>query len=120
MSSYYLRCRNGKSMLSFGCDKEADSDDVLSAFEPRGKSGGGRAKFPRSSRTNLCRCEGPLGRDGTPFPHRVTHPFCDHHPLGPYNQSRRLLIDGTGTTALCRTTQRLSVRTRRAGGKSRA
>jgi hypothetical protein len=25
---------------------------------------------------------------GVHFPHRVTHPFCDQHPRGHYNQAR--------------------------------
>lgn len=36
----------------------------------------------------LCNCNGPDMTKGEHFPHRVTHPYCDHHPLGFYNQAR--------------------------------
>jgi len=51
---------------------------------------GWRLEARTYNKRNLCHCEGPqLSQElGKSFPHRVTHPYCDHHPMGFYNQAR--------------------------------
>lgn len=53
---------------------------------------GWRVEERAYNKRGLCRCGGPVGRDG-PIPHRTSHPLCDHHPNGPANQMRRAGAD---------------------------
>jgi len=55
-----------------------------------GSTKGWRYEARAYNKSNLCRCSGPeLAQElGKNFPHRTTHPYCDHHPHGPYNQAR--------------------------------
>jgi len=42
------------------------------------------------NRRNLCRCSGPeaVQENGKNFPHSKSHPLCEQHPHGIYNQAR--------------------------------
>jgi hypothetical protein len=96
MSTYSLRCRNA------ACRHRRVSathpDDYVRA--PRCPACGGchgwRIEQRAYNRRGLCHCDGPLGNHG-PFPHRTSHPLCDQHPRGAYNQLRRA---GVGDDAM--------------------
>lgn len=55
-----------------------------------GADNGWRYEDRAYNRRNLCTCSGPEASQelGKNFPHRTTHPLCDHHPHGFYNQAR--------------------------------
>jgi hypothetical protein len=66
-------------------------DDMQTEACPScGQSKGWRGEGRQYNRRGLCNCEGPqlVQQHGKHFPHRVTHPYCDHHPMGFYNQAR--------------------------------
>lgn len=51
---------------------------------------GWRTESRAYNKRNLCRCSGPLNLEtAMTFPHKATHPLCDRHPLGYYNQAKR-------------------------------
>ncbi len=45
------------------------------------------------NKRGLCNCDGPLSAHGQHFPHNTTHPECDQHPRGFYNQAKRRGVD---------------------------
>jgi hypothetical protein len=53
-----------------------------------GARAGWRIEQRAYNKRGLCRCAGPDMAFGRSFPHRTTHPLCDHHPHGYYNQAR--------------------------------
>jgi len=55
---------------------------------------GWRIESRAYSKRNLCHCGGAVGQEsGYAYPHKITHPFCIHHPCGIYNQARRQGIE---------------------------
>jgi hypothetical protein len=48
------------------------------------------------NKKDLCYCGGPINpRTAMPYPHKKTHPMCNCHPLGYYNQAKaRGIKDG--------------------------
>lgn len=55
-----------------------------------GHTKGWRIEQRAYNQRNLCTCSGPeIGQEhGKYYPHQKTHPLCDHHPHGIYNQAR--------------------------------
>lgn len=89
MTTYSLRCRNS------ACRRRRVSrthpDDLTVRVRCKGCGGfhGWRIEGREYNQRNLCHCNGPDMIDGRNFPHRVTHPLCDKHPMGRVNQARR-------------------------------
>jgi hypothetical protein len=90
MATYSLRCRN------YLCRHRYVSHTFPYKQPPACpvclKKAGWRVEGRAYNKRNLCRCGGPIGRDG-PIPHNTGHPYCDHHPLGPYNQAKRAGVE---------------------------
>jgi hypothetical protein len=55
------------------------------------KTAGWRIEQRQYNKRNLCTCGGPecIQINGENFPHRTTHPYCDQHPEGFYNQAKQ-------------------------------
>lgn len=53
-----------------------------------GNRKGWRIEGREYNRRGLCNCSGVEMVRGVQFPHRTTHPLCDQHPQGIYNQAR--------------------------------
>lgn len=49
---------------------------------------GWRIEARAYNQRDLCTCSGPESCKGQHFPHNTTHPLCDHHPQGFYNQAK--------------------------------
>jgi len=45
------------------------------------------------NKRDLCDCNGPISAKGQTFPHNTTHPMCNQHPQGHYNQAKRAGIE---------------------------
>jgi hypothetical protein len=54
-----------------------------------GNAKGWRHEGRGYNKRGLCRCSGVGMLRGVEFPHRTTHPLCDHNPNGPRNQELR-------------------------------
>lgn len=93
MSTYSIRCRNCRCRHRRVVKIHPEDYKIIPACESCGKRAGWRIESREYNKRNLCRCDGPLGRDAMPFPHRPTHPMCDQHPFGFYNQAKRAGID---------------------------
>lgn len=66
-------------------------DDMQAIPCPKcGAKKGFRLEGRAYNQRNLCSCDGPqLAQElGKSFPHNKTHPLCDHHPYGFYNQAK--------------------------------
>jgi hypothetical protein len=53
-----------------------------------GEKKGWRVEHRHYNKRNLCYCNGPTASRGVYFPHNTTHPLCDNHPNGHYNQAK--------------------------------
>lgn len=87
--SYSVRCRH------FACRwrqvVKQHPDDMQAVPCPKcGNTKGWRFEDRAYNRQNLCDCSGPevVQIKGKSFPHNRTHPMCDHHPQGFYNQAK--------------------------------
>lgn len=90
MTTYSLRCR--------GCRHRRVSSTHPDSYvaTPRcsacGSLRGWRIEQRHYNKRNLCYCSGPDMATGRHFPHKTTHPLCDKHPEGFYNQARQMGI----------------------------
>ena len=89
MTTYSIRCRNSVCRHR----RVSRTHPLDYVFVPVCAACGLRAGWRLESRgynkRHLCHCDGPLGRDAMPYPHRTSHPMCDQHPRGFYNQAKR-------------------------------
>lgn len=88
MTTYSVRCRHKACHHRRVTAIHPDDYRVVPKCPMCGQRKGWRIEQRAYNKRNLCKCSGPLGRDNEPFPHRVTHPCCDSHPMGVYNQAR--------------------------------
>lgn len=88
MSTYSLRCRVDACRHRRVSKTHPDEYKITPPCPVCGSTKGWRIENRDYNKRNLCRCNGPIGRDG-PIPHKTSHPFCDQHPRGIYNQLRR-------------------------------
>lgn len=89
MTTYSIRCRHNACRHRMRSKKHPD--DMQAVPCPScGNVKGWRLENREYNKRGLCHCEGPqLSQEfGKGFPHRTTHPYCDHHPHGFYNQAR--------------------------------
>ncbi|MES2899515.1 MAG: hypothetical protein V4723_07290 [Pseudomonadota bacterium] len=89
MATYVLLCCNA-ACLKRRVSRIHPADYVLIVpCQACGQRAGWQVAPREPSKPHACRCEGPLGRNGRPYPHRSTHPLCGQHPQGPAHQARR-------------------------------
>lgn len=88
MSTWSVRCRNSSCRHRRVSRTHPDDYKVIPACPVCGQRKGWRIEQRAYNKRGLCHCSGPLGRNNEPFPHRITHPSCDQHPHGIYNQAR--------------------------------
>jgi len=88
VSTWSVRCRNGQCRHRRVSRTHPDDYKVVPRCPVCGSRKGWRIEQRAYNKRGLCHCAGPLGRDNEPFPHRITHPSCDQHPHGIYNQAR--------------------------------
>jgi len=88
VTTYSIRCRNGQCRHRRVSRIHPDDYKVIPACEVCGQRKGWRIEQRAYNKRGLCHCNGPDQCEGKHFPHRVTHPYCDQHPQGFYNQAR--------------------------------
>lgn len=81
MSTWSVRCRVGTCRHRRVITRNPDSYVRPPACPICGGTAGWRVEGRAYNKRGLCSCNGPVGRDGT-YPHRTTHPACEHHPSG--------------------------------------
>jgi hypothetical protein len=90
MSTYSVRCRNGACRHRRVTATHPEDYKIIPACESCGQRAGWRIEGREYNKRNLCHCHGPINSNtAMPFPHRTTHPMCDQHPSGFYNQAKR-------------------------------
>jgi hypothetical protein len=90
MATYSVRCRNGDCRHRRVTATHPDDYKVIPPCGSCGKRLGWRIEGREYNKRNLCNCGGPINSTtAMTFPHKKTHPLCDHHPVGFYNQARR-------------------------------
>lgn len=89
MTTYSVRCRH-KACRARRVVKTHPDDMQTVKCDACGNTKGWRFEDRAYNRRNLCHCNGPevVQVQGKNFPHNTTHPYCDHHPHGIYNQAR--------------------------------
>jgi hypothetical protein len=94
MTTYSVRCRNSSCRHRRVTSKHPNEYEIVPPCPCCGKKAGWRIEGRAYNRRNLCYCGGPINpKTAMPFPHKSTHPMCDCHPLGYYNQARRAGVD---------------------------
>jgi hypothetical protein len=88
MTTYSVRCKNSKCRHRRVTKKHPDDYKVVPKCAICGLRNGWRIEGREYNRRNTCPCGGPTACKGQEFPHNTTHPLCDHHPRGPYNQAK--------------------------------
>jgi hypothetical protein len=88
MTTYSIRCRNGKCRHRRVSTVHPDDYKKAPKCPACGLQKGWRIEGREYNRRGLCGCSGVDMVRGVNFPHRSTHPFCDQHPRGFYNQAR--------------------------------
>lgn len=88
MTTYSVRCRVDKCRHRRVSRVHPDDYKVVPPCPVCGSKNGWRIENRDYNKRGLCKCDGPLGRDNEPFPHNTTHPMCDKHPRGFYNQAK--------------------------------
>jgi hypothetical protein len=90
MTAYSVRCRNSACRHRRVTRTHPDEYKVVPPCPCCDAKAGWRIEGRTYNKRNLCRCGGPLNLEtAMPFPHKTTHPLCDQHPLGYYNQAKR-------------------------------
>lgn len=86
MTTFSVRCKKCRHRRVASTHPE--DYKVVPKCEVCGARSGWRIENRQYNKRNLCRCSGPEMAFGRYFPHRTTHPLCDQHPHGFYNQAR--------------------------------
>lgn len=88
MTTYSVRCRNSQCRHRRVSHTHPDDYRIIPRCPVCGNRKGWRIENRDYNKRGLCHCNGPDMVRGEHFPHRITHPYCDHHPHGFYNQAR--------------------------------
>lgn len=89
MTTYSVRCRNGKCRHRRVAETHPDEYKLIPKCQSCNKRVGWRIESRDYNKRNLCYCGGPMNpKTAMPYPHKKTHPMCDCHPLGYYNQAK--------------------------------
>ena len=89
MATYSVRCC--RNACRHRRRVNTHPDDMQTVPCPKcGNKKGWRFEDRAYNRRDLCICSGPeAGQEhGKNFPHNTTHPLCEHHPRGIYNQAK--------------------------------
>ena len=89
MATYSVRCRHTVCRHRRVFRKHPDAYKVIPKCPSCGKQKGWRIENRAYNQRNLCYCSGPVSDVGVNYPHRTTHPYCEQHPEGIYNQAKR-------------------------------
>lgn len=89
MSTWSVRCRDSACRHRRVTSTHPDTYKIVPRCPQCGSAKGWRIEQRAYNKRDLCRCDGPKGRNNEPFPHNTTHPECDQHPSGFYNQAKR-------------------------------
>ncbi len=87
MTTYSVRCRNSSCRHRRVVQTHPDSYKVIPKCPACSQRKGWRLENRDYNKRDLCNCSGPFGRNNESFPHNTTHPCCDKHPQGIYNQA---------------------------------
>lgn len=90
MTTYSVRCRNSHCRHRRVAGTHPDEYKVAPRCAVCDQRAGWRIEDRAYNQRGLCHCSGPDMASGRHFPHRNTHPLCDHHPHGFYNQARAM------------------------------
>lgn len=93
MTTYSVRCRVDACRHRRVIRKHPDEYKRVTRCPVCGSKNGWRIENRTYNKRNLCKCDGPSMCKGQYFPHNKTHPMCDHHPKGFYNQAKRAGIE---------------------------
>lgn len=91
MTTYSVRCRHDACRHRRVTRTHPDEYKVVPKCPVCGNRKGWRIEGRQYNKRKLCHCNGPdmvATGAGQHFPHRTTHPLCDQHPHGFYNQAR--------------------------------
>jgi hypothetical protein len=93
VTKYSVRCRNGSCRHRRMATVHPDEYAVVPVCPVCKQRNGWRLESRHYPNLVLCSCEGPMttnrGRTGKlHYPHKTTHPLCDKHPEGIYNQMK--------------------------------
>jgi hypothetical protein len=88
MATYSIRCRHHACRHRRVSKIHPDKYKVVPRCPACGHRKGWRIEQRAYNKRDLCECSGPEITKGQYFPHNKTHPYCDHHPHGFYNQAR--------------------------------
>lgn len=88
MATFSVRCRHNACRHRRVINKHPDDYKVVPKCPVCGNRKGWRIESRAYNQRDLCNCSGPEACKGLAFPHNKTHPLCDHHPEGVYNQAR--------------------------------
>lgn len=88
MTTYSLRCRHHACRHRRVSRTHPDDYKRPPPCPVCGARKGWRIEQRQYNKRGLCQCDGPIAEFGGTFPHRTTHPCCEHHPHGIYNQAR--------------------------------
>lgn len=95
MTTYSVRCRHKACRHRRISKTHPDEYKVVPRCPACGNRKGWRIEVRDYNKRGLCKCDGPSMCKGQYFPHNTTHPLCDHHPRGLYNQAKRQGISDT-------------------------
>lgn len=89
MTTYSVRCCVAKCRHRRVIKRDPDTYKRPPTCPKCGSKNGWRVEGREYNQRKLCTCSGPEMSKGNAFPHRTTHPLCEHHPHGPYNQAKK-------------------------------
>jgi len=89
VTTYSVRCRHKACRHRRVSKTHPDAYKVIPRCPKCGHRKGWRIEGRDYNKRNLCTCGGPDSCKGQTFPHQKTHPMCEQHPQGIYNQAKR-------------------------------
>lgn len=89
MATYSVRCRDSACRHRRVLKRHPDTYVVVPKCAICGERKGWRIEGRAYNKRGLCSCSGPEMCKGQYFPHNPTHPLCEKHPRGEYNQLKR-------------------------------
>jgi hypothetical protein len=89
MTTYSVRCCNSKCRHRRVTKTHPFDYKIVPKCESCNQAAGWRVEGRAYNKRKLCHCGGPINpKTGMTYPHKTTHPMCDQHPLGYYNQAK--------------------------------
>lgn len=88
MTTYSVRCKVAACRHRRVIDRHPDEYKRPPKCPMCGSKNGWRIENRDYNKRNLCHCSSVVFPDGRSAPHQTTHPLCDRHPQGFYNQAK--------------------------------